>query len=778
MTRPFDTVRRTLPIPESRPPTTATLDIRDTSYPPLDRLRPPDGAPNVVVVLIDDMGFGASSAFGGPCAMPTAERLAAGGLKYTRFHTTALCSPTRAALMTGRNHHAVNMGTVTNLATSTPGYTAVRPQSAATLAEVLRLNGYSTGAFGKMHQTPPWEISPVGPFDRWPTGEGFERFYGFLGGEMNHWEPLLFDGTQPVEPPDTDDYHLSDDITDRAIGWMRTQHALAPAKPFFMYLSFGATHAPHHAPKEWIDKYRNRFDQGWDREREVILERQRAAGVVPDDCVLTQRHDDIPAWDELDGDEQAVAARLMETYAAFAEHTDHQVGRLVDALEASGTLENTIFLYLLGDNGASGGGGTYGSFNETASLNGVREPAANMVQRLDEAGGPTAYNNFPTGWAHATNTPYQWFKQVASHWGGTRVGLVAHWPAGVSAAGEVRHQWHHVNDVYPTILEAAGIPIPETVNGTPQQRIDGVSMCYTFDEPGADERRTTQYFEMFGNRGIYHDGWSACTKHLAPGEHAPEAGFRDDRWELYAPDDWSQAHDIAGEQPEKLIELQQLFLAEAEKNSVLPLDDRRVERFIAQLAGRPDLNGGRGTVELHAGMRQLNDNCVPDIKNKSHSIRASIVLPDSGADGVVLSQGGRFGGWSLFLSAGVPVYCHNWLGFERFSVRADYALAPGRHELVFTFDYDGGGFGKGGTGTLAVDGAQVAQARIARTVPFRNPTSDTTDVGIDLGTPVTDEYRTEKGRFSGRIEWVRITADGDGPAIPPGVAQRIEVATQ
>ncbi|WP_019203723.1 arylsulfatase [Tsukamurella sp. 1534] len=761
------------------PPTSDRLDARGTSYEKLTPLRPPEGAPNVVVVLLDDMGFGTSSAYGGSCSMPTAERLGDTGVKFSRFHTTALCSPTRAALLTGRNHHAVNMGTITNLATSVPGYTSVRPNTAATLAEVLRMNGYNTAAFGKMHQTPEWEVSAAGPFDRWPTGEGFEKFYGLMGGETDQWSPSLHEGTTPVDVPDDPDYHFSVDITDRAIEWTRNQRVLAPDKPFFVYLSFGATHAPHHVPQEWIEKYRGHFDHGWDVERERMLERQKALGVVPQDCELTRRHDELPAWDSLSDDERTVACRLMEAFAGFAEHTDHQVGRLVDAIETAGELDNTVILYILGDNGASGEGGLAGNFNEIAALNGVHDTTENILARLDEIGGPTAYNHYPAAWAHAMDAPYQWTKQVASHWGGTRVGMVAHWPEGIDGAGTVRDHWQHVIDVYPTILELAGLPVPESVNGVPQQRIDGHSFAEALRTPDAPERVVTQYFEMFGNRGVYHDGWSACTKHGTPWDLTNVPPLEDDDWELYAPDDWSQARNLAAEMPEKLAELQQLFLDEAERNHVLPLDDRRSERFNSDVAGRPDLLRGRTSMRLYPGMVRLAREAVPNVKNKSHRVTASITVPD-GAAGVIFAQGSRFSGWCLRMEAGRLVYTHNYLAMESTDVVSVDAVEPGAHEVAFAFEVDEQpGFGRGGGVTLTVDGAVAGSGRIARTVPFLY--SGSTDVGCDIGSGVVPSgYDTLRGEFTGSIEWVDIDIDEQAgvPETPAKVLHDIEVTIQ
>ena len=545
--------REILPIPDLPVHAEPALHASDASAPPIVPLRPPEGAPNVLIVLIDDMGFGATSAFGGPCEMPTLERLAAGGLSYSRFHTTALCSPTRQALLTGRNHHSAEMGSVGEVATSMPGNTSVRPNTVATVAEMLRLNGYSTAAFGKMHQTPVWETSVSGPFDRWPTGDGFEKFWGFVAGETNQWEPTLYEGTTPTEPRATaeEGYHITEEQVDQAIAWITAQKTMTPDKPFFAYMSYGATHAPHHAPKEWIEKYQGKFDKGWDAVRAETLANQIDKGLVPADTELTDRPPGVQGWDELSDDQRLVGARLMETYAGFAEHTDHHTGRLIDALDEIGVLDDTMVIYIAGDNGASAEGGLDGTFNELKALNGIPETVEEILPHLDEIGSPTAFNHYPVGWAHAMNTPYQWTKQVASHFGGTRNGTVIHWPNGIDAKGEVREQFHHVIDIVPTMLEAAGLPQPYMVNGIAQKQIEGVSMTYSFNDPDAADRHTTQYFEMFGNRGIYHHGWTAVTKHRTPwemGEGAVVPLLADDVWELYdTTTDWSQARDLAGE---------------------------------------------------------------------------------------------------------------------------------------------------------------------------------------------------------------------------------------
>jgi arylsulfatase len=741
----------------------------------------------VLVILLDDVGFAASSAFGGPCATPTAERLAGNGLKYNRFHTTALCAPTRAALLSGRNHHTVGMGVITELATSAPGYSSLRPNTCAPLAQTLKLNGYSTAQFGKCHEVPVWQSSPMGPFDAWPSGGGgFEYFYGFIGGETNQYYPAIYEGTMPVEPEKTpaEGYHFTEDMTDKAIKWARQQKALMPDKPFFMYFAPGATHAPHHVPKEWSEKYKGRFDQGWDALREEIFARQKELGVIPQDADLTERHDEIPAWDDMPEELKPVLARQMEVYAGFLEHTDHHVGRLVDALEDLGVLEDTLIYYVIGDNGASAEGTVNGTFNEMFSLNGAAalETADFVVARVDEFGTPTAYNHYAVGWAHAMDTPYQWTKQVASHWGGTRNGTIVHWPRGFEARGEIRSQFHHVIDVAPTVLEAAGLPQPTSVDGVEQHPIEGTSMVYSFDGATEAERRETQYFEMFCNRGIYHEGWTAVTRHSTPwvmGSSLPS--FQDDLWELYEPGDWSQAHDRAAEMPEKLAELQALWLDEAKKYNVLPLDDRRVERFDAGLAGRPVLVQGN-TQLLFGGMGRLSESSLLNVKNKSHAVTAEIVVPEDGAQGVIIAQGGAFAGWSLYAKSGKPAYCYNLLGLQRFKVEGDAAIPPGTHQVRMEFAYDGGGLAKGGTVTLYVDGDQAGEGRVEGTVPMIFSGDETADVGSDTASPVSDDYETGDNAFTGDVNWVQIDLGDDAEdadhLIAPEERLRVAMARQ
>jgi arylsulfatase len=758
--------RHVLPIPDQPHAGLITYDAKDpdTSFPPIEPLRPPEGAPNVLVILLDDAGFGSSSAFGGPCKTPTAQRLAASGLRYNRFHTTALCSPTRQALLTGRNHHAVGMGGITEIATSAPGYSSVRPNTAAPLAETLRLNGYSTAQFGKCHEVPVWETSPMGPFDRWPTpGGGFEHFYGFIGGETNQYAPAIYNSTVPVEPDRTPEegYHFTEDMTDHAIDWVRQQKALMADKPFFVYFAPGATHAPHHVPIEWSDKYKGAFDQGWDRVREETFARQRELGVIPPNAELTTRPAEIPAWDDMPAELKPVLARQMEVYAGFLEHTDHYVGRLIDALGDLEILDDTLIYYIVGDNGASAEGTINGTFNEVMMLNGAAalETPEFMASHVADFGTPRAYNHYAVGWAHAMDTPYQWTKQVASHWGGTRNGTIVHWPKGIAAKGEIRSQFGHVIDLAATVLDVAGLPHPVFVNGVQQMPLHGASMAPSFLDAAAPEWRETQYFEMFVNRGIYHKGWTAVTRHSTPWVMTPELpAFDDDVWELYGPDDWTQSHDLAKENPEKLHELQRLFLIEAVKYNVLPLDDRRVERFNPDLAGRPQLIKGKSQL-LFRGMGRLSENSVVAIKNKSHAVSAEIVVPEGGANGVIIAQGGAFGGWSLYLHEGKPAYCYNLFGLQRFKVYGDAAVPAGEHQMRMEFAYDGGGLAKGGMVALYVDGKRAGEGRVEGTQPMIFSADETTDVGVDSATPVSDDYGPKDGAFTGRVRWVQIDID-------------------
>ena len=753
-----------LPIPEPEPPTYTVLDVRDATPPPRFEVRAPEDAPNVLLVLVDDLGFAGTSAFGGPVDTPTFDQIANAGLRYNNFHTTSVCSPTRAALKTGRNHHVANMGGIIETGTAFPGNTGQIPNNVTGVAEMLRLNGYSTGAFGKWHELAAWEASISGTFDRWPTHRGFDKFYGFLGGETNQWAPFIYDGVHPVELPDDPSYHFLTDMTDQAVAWIKYQKALTPDKPFFVYYAPGATHAPHHVPKEWIARWKGKFDQGWDKLREEILARQIEKGVVPDATPLAPKPEAIPEWGELSADEKRLFTRQAEVFAAYIEMTDHEIGRVIQAVEETGELDNTLIFLLYGDNGTSAEGGRNGMFSEMTYFNGVQEQVADMLKHLDNWGGPETYPHMASGWAVAFDTPYTWTKQVASDYGGTKVGMAIHWPKGIEAEGELRTQFHHVIDVAPTILEAAGLPEPREVNGIAQRPMDGVSMVYTFDDAAAQDRHVTQYFEMFGNRAMYHDGWLARTIHKAPWEPKPRRPLGEDIWELFdTRTDFSLVNDLGDENPERLAELQDLFMQEAEKNHVLPIDDRTVERVNPALAGRPDLMAGRTSLALAEGMSGMTENVFLNVKNRSKTITAEVEVPRKGANGAILVQGGRFGGWALYLKDGVPAYDYNFLGLERFTVSAKKRLAPGKSTIRFEFAYDGGGVGKGGTGTLFVNDEKVAEGRIERTQPVVFSADETADVGIDLATPVVERIGSEAAsRFTGHIPKVTIAVE-DAP---------------
>jgi len=750
------TDRTVLPIPEPQYPHSTVFDVRNTTPPPRFEVKAPAQAPNVLIVLIDDMGFGQSSAFGGPIHMPTVERLAQNGLRYNEFHTTALCSPTRTALLSGRNHHMNNMGSITETATAFPGQTGQRPNSVAPLAEMLRLNGYSTAAFGKSHETAAWEVSPSGPTDRWPTRSGFDKFYGFVGGETNQWAPLLYDGMTQVEPSTDPNYHFMTDMTNQAIAWMGYQKSLTPDKPFFIYFAPGATHAPHHVPKSWIAKYKRKFDQGWDALREETLARQKRLGVVPPETKLAPKPSAIKDWAALTPDEKKLFARQMEVFAGFGEYADTEIGRLIQAIEATGQLDNTLVFYIVGDNGASAEGGMSGLYNEMTYFNGVNETVQDILKHYDQLGGPATYPHYAAGWAVAGDTPFTWTKQVASSYGGTRNGMVIHWPKGITAKGELRSQWHHVIDIAPTILEAAGLPEPKSVNGTPQTPIEGVSLAYTFVDPKAPSRHPTQYFEIFGNRAIYDNGWLAGTVHRAAWEFKVRTTLENDTWELYdTRTDFSLANDLAAKNPEKLKEMQALFLKEAVKYSVLPLDDRTFERFDAAMVGRPDLMAGRTSLTVYQGMLGMSENVFINVKNRSHTITAEVEIPKKGANGVLLAQAGRFGGWSFYVKDGKPTYTYNWLGLQRYTVAATQAVPPGKATIRFEFAYDGGGVGKGGMGTLFVNGKKVAAARIDRTQCCAFSADEGADVGADEGTPIIEAYKVPF-KFTGKITSVTV----------------------
>ncbi|WP_454711878.1 arylsulfatase [Cupriavidus nantongensis] len=705
--------------------------------PPYQQKAPPN-APNVVIVLLDDVGFGATSTFGGPVETPVLEALAHEGLRYNNFHTTAICSPTRASLLTGRNPHATGIGAVANVPDERPGYSGFHTKDTATIAEVLRQNGYNTAAFGKWHQTPDWELSASGPFDRWPTGEGFERFYGFQGGETDQYEPSLYDGTTPVMRPAGRGYHLTEDLAGKAIDWLRVQHAVTPDKPVFLYFAPGAAHAPLQAPKAWIERYRGKFDQGWDQLREEIFARQKARGVIPANTQLTARMPDLPAWDTLSPEQKRVASRLMEVYAGFLAHTDAQVGRLVDALKASGQFDNTMFFYIVGDNGASSEGGLLGSANYFAPVQGLPESDAMRLAQLDALGGPGTYPHFPAGWAWALDTPFKWTKAVASHLGGTRNPMVVAWPKGMAQRGALRSQFSHVNDIVPTILEAAKIPAPAVVNGIAQKPVDGTSLLYSFADATAPTRHTTQYFEVFGHRALYQDGWMASAFHSRRPWTVIDYSkkpFEDDQWELYdLTTDFSQAHDLAQREPARLAAMKERFLREAARNQVLPLRNMTP----GDARALPSLAAGRTSMTFLPGSVGVPESALPKTYNRSWSVTATVDAGEQ-ARGVIAALGGHSAGWSLYLDGqGHPVFTYRLFDLKTVTLRGAAPLAPGHHELRFDFSYDGGGYARGAEVQLLVDGKPAGKDRLPASPPGFYTIDETFDVGIDHGSAAGD----------------------------------------
>jgi arylsulfatase len=753
--------RTVLPLKEPPRPTYTELDVRNTQPPERFEVRAPASAPNVLLVLVDDLGFAGTSTFGGPVGTPNFDRVAREGIYYNDFHTTAVCSPTRAAIKSGRNHHVNNMGGIIETGTRYPGNTGQIPGDVAPVAEMLRLNGYSTAAFGKWHETAAWEASVSGPLDRWPTHQGFDKFYGFLGGETNQWAPYIYDGTHPVELPEDPGYHFLTDMTDQTVDWLKYQKALTPERPFFIYYAPGATHAPHHVPRQWIQRWEGKFEQGWDSLRDAILARQIQAGIVPEGTPLAPKPKAIPDWASLSGDEQRLFAHQAAVFAGYVEMTDHEIGRVLAAIEQTGQLDNTLVILVYGDNGTSAEGGRNGMFSEMTYFNGVQEQVPDLLQKMAKWGGPETYPHMAAGWAVAFDTPYTWTKQVASDHGGTKVGMAVRWPAGIQSKGELRSQFHHVIDVAPTILEAAGLPQPVEVNGVAQRPMDGVSMIYSFDAADAKDRHTTQYFEMFGNRAIYHQGWFARTIHKAPWEQKPRRGLAEDIWELYdVESDFSLVNDLAGEKPDKLAEMQALFMQEAEKNQVLPIDDRTFQRINGALVGRPDVMAGRTSITLAGGMTGMSENVFLNIKNKSKTITAEVEVPEDGGNGAIIVQGGRFGGWALYVKDGYPAYDYNFLGLERSTIQSNERLKPGKSTIRFEFSYDGGGLAKGGDTALYINDRKVGEGRIGRTQPMVFSADETADVGVDLATPVVERIGAERAsRFNGNINRVTVAVE-------------------
>ena len=753
--------RTKLPIAQQKFQGKASLRIEDSRLDFPAEVKAPEGAPNIVLIMPDDVGFGASTAFGGPVPTVALNRVAEAGIRYNAFHTTALCSPTRAALITGRNHHSVATGVIMEVGTGLPGYNSLMSKENGTVAQVLKENGYNTIWYGKNHNVPDWHSSQAGPFDLWPTGLGFEDFFGFIGGDTSQFTPAIFEGTKPVEPPLDEDYHLDEDMANRAVDYIRQQHALAPDKPLFVYYAPGTSHAPHHAPKDWINRFKGQFDHGWDKQREITFENQKKMGIIPADAKLTPRPESLPAWDSLSKKQQELYARMMEVYAAALAHMDFQINRILDAVEETGEMDNTLIIYIMGDNGASAEGGMDGLLNEMTFFNNIPVPFEDTYNRMDELGGPNTFGHFPSAWAHAMNTPFQWTKQVASHFGGTRNGLAISWPAKIKArGGEIRSQFHHVTDIMPTILEAAGLPAPTEINGIPQKEIEGTSMMYSFNDPNAPTQKEVQYFEMFANRGVYSDGWYANTRPpIAPWTSVvePKDIIKDYPWELYKLDgDFSQFNNVADQYPEKLEEMKILFYGQAEKYNVLPLDNKKVSRM--DVRNRPSMTLGKTEFTYYDNMTRIPEGTAPDFKNKSHSITVEVEIGEGDNDGMLVTQGGRFGGWGLMVIDGKPIYIYNVANLERYEVAGPDKLSPGKHTIRYEFDYDGGGVGKGGTGTLFVDGKQVASNKIDRTMGYRISLDETFDIGADAGEPVSEKYEVPFD-FEGTLNKVVVKLD-------------------
>jgi len=723
---------------------------------------PPKGAPNVLLIMTDDAGYGVSSTFGSIIPTPAMDRIAKMGLRYTQFHSTALCSPTRAALITGRNHHSVGFGVIAEQSTGYPGYDAVIGSDNATIGTILRDNGYATSWFGKNHNTPSYAYSTAGPFDQWPSGMGFEYFYGFMGGETDQWYPDLFRDHSQVYPwIGKPGYNLITDMADDAIRYVNQLNQVAPDKPFFLYYVPGGTHAPHHPTPEWIAKFAGKFDIGWNAMRDSIFANQKRLGVIPANTQLTPWPADLPKWETLSANDKKLFARQAQVYAAYVAYTDHEIGRVIQAVDDLGKLDNTLIIYIEGDNGTSAEGSTLGTPFDMAAIQGIDIPVAEQLKFYDVWGSDVTTPHMSVAWSWAFDTPFKWTKQIASHFGGTRQGMVIAWPNRIKDAGGVRSQFHHVIDIVPTILEATGVQPPIVVNGIAQKPIEGVSMAYTWDKANANapSTRTTQYFEMFGDRAIYHDGWIASTTPWAAPwlmglvGKPPTDPINGYTWELYnLSEDYSQNNDLAAKNPDKLRQLQELFLVEATRYQVFPLDNSVAARL---LAPRPSASAGRSVFTYSGESVGLPPSGTPDILNRSYTITAEIEVPKAGGEGVIVTEGGRFGGFGLYLLKGKPVYVYNFLGIEKFRWEGTQALAPGKHTIVFDYTYDGPGFAKGGSGVLKVDGKQVATNTMPHSIPFILTIDETFDVGADSRTPIDTDYQVPF-RFTGRLGKVTV----------------------
>jgi arylsulfatase A-like enzyme len=723
-------------------------------WPP--KVVPPKGAPNVLLIMTDDAGYGVSGTFGGVIPTPALDRIANIGLRYTQFHSTALCSPTRAALITGRNHHSVGFGVVTEQSTGYPGYDSIIGPDNGTIGEILKENGYATSWFGKEHNTPSFQYTIAGPFDQWPVGMGFEYFYGFMGGETDQWTPYLFRNTTQISPwIGKPGYNLTTDMADEAIKYLHDMNAAAPDKPFFLYYVPGGTHAPHQPTQEWIDKFKGKFDMGWNAMREQIFANQKRLGVIPANTQLTPWPDDLPKWETLDADSKKLFARQAEVFAAYAAYTDHEIGRVIQEVEDLGKLDNTLIIYIEGDNGTSAEGSTIGTPNVMTSYQDIPVPVQEQLKFYDVWGSSKTYPHMSVAWSWAFDTPFKWTKQIASHFGGTRQGMAIAWPNRIKDAGGIRTQFHHMIDVVPTILEAAGIQAPAILNGIAQKPIEGTSMVYTFDKANANapSTRTTQYFEMMGNRAIYHDGWIAATTPPQPpwlmGLAKMPNVVNGYKWELYnIAEDYSESNDLAAKMPDKLREMQELFLVEAAKYNVFPLDNTVIQRA---LAPRPSDTAGRNTFTYSGEISGLDPASAPSILNRSYTITAEVDIPQGGGDGMLATLGGRFGGYGLYMLKGKVVFLYNFLDLERFRWESQQPIPPGKHTISFDFTTDGPGFGKGGTGVLRVDGSEVANKKMPHTIPFLMALDETFDVGMDTRTPVDDNDYQLPFRFNGKI---------------------------
>ncbi|TWT66501.1 arylsulfatase [Allorhodopirellula solitaria] len=747
--------RTRLPIPDVEPKGYTQLDVREVQRPePYEELRPPEGAPNVLVVMLDDVGYSQSSLFGGLVDMPTLDSIANQGLVYNNFHTTAVCSATRTALLTGRNHHQNNMSSIAETATAFPGSTGMRPNYIAALPKILKYNGYKTAMFGKNHEIPPWQTGPAANQKLWPSQVGFEKFYGFFGGETDQYQPVLVDGVTRIKTPRTKDYHFTTDMTDQTISWLDLQYSYNPDTPFFAYYAPGATHAPHQAPKEWIDKYKGKFDMGWDQLREDVYNRQKQMGIIPQDTVLPSMPDGVPRWNSLTEDEKRIFARQMEVFAGFLAHTDHEIGRVIDSLKKTGQFDNTLIFYIVGDNGASAEGNRNGSFNSLSFYNGVEEDPQFILDNLAKLGSRDSFGHYAKGWAIAGDAPFAWMKGTASDFGGSGNGMAISWPSGIKKDKDtIRSQWTHVTDITPTILDAAHLPQPTEVDGVKQISMAGKSFTNSFNDPKAKSKHTTQYFELAGNRAIYSDGWFARVIHWPLWEDAKKfSTLQDDTWELFdVSKDFALANDVADEYPEKLKSMKELFDKEATKYHVYPLDDRTLERMNAEIAGRPDAMFGKKTLTLYSGATGIPENSFLNIKNKSFDLTARITTANAQeTHGVIIAQGGNFAGWSLYVQDGTPTFEYNWLGYEYTPVTSSAKLKKGDNEIVVKFRYDengeGGegnnvGLGKGGNAYLYLNGEQVAQEFISNTISSLYSLDDGVGVGEDEGGAVSKEYQ-------------------------------------